>query len=129
MAMAISTRLQPSAAVRSNDEDQGLAQYGDGTFAAPIEFTTGQGPAGIVIADFTGDGKPDVITANYGGSSISLLRHNGLNGSRPVSSRPSVLTPQITRKKSLRRTSTATESWMWLSAKQWTSSRWPPLRL
>jgi hypothetical protein len=53
---------------------------GDGTFAAPIEFTTGQGPAGIVIADFTGDSKPDVITANYGGSSISLLRHNGLNG-------------------------------------------------
>jgi len=53
---------------------------GDGTFAAPIEFPTGQGPAGIVIADFTGDGKPDVITANYGASSISLLRHNGLNG-------------------------------------------------
>ena len=53
---------------------------GDGTFAAPIEFTTGQGPAGIVIADFTGDSKPDVITANYGGSSISILRHNGLTG-------------------------------------------------
>ena len=53
---------------------------GNGTFAAPIEFTTGQGPAGIVIADFTGDGKPDVITANYGASSISILRHNGLTG-------------------------------------------------
>ena len=53
---------------------------GNGTFAAPIEFTTGQGPAGIVIADFTGDGKPDVITANYGASSISILRHNGLIG-------------------------------------------------
>jgi hypothetical protein len=53
---------------------------GDGTFAAPIEFTTGQGPAGIVIADFTGDEKPDVVTANYGGSSISILRHNGLTG-------------------------------------------------
>jgi hypothetical protein len=53
---------------------------GNGTFAAPIEFTTGQGPAGIVIADFTGDGKPDVVTANYGGSSISILRHNGLTG-------------------------------------------------
>ena len=53
---------------------------GDGTFAAPIEFSTGQGPAGIVIADFTGDGKPDVITANYGASSISILRHNGLIG-------------------------------------------------
>ena len=53
---------------------------GNGTFAAPVEFTTGQGPVGIVIADFTGDGKPDVVTANYGGSSISILRHNGLTG-------------------------------------------------
>ena len=53
---------------------------GDGTFVAPVEFTTGQGPVGIVIADFTGDGKPDVVTANYGGSSISILRHNGLTG-------------------------------------------------
>jgi hypothetical protein len=53
---------------------------GNGTLAAPIEFTTGQGPAGIVIADFTGDGRPDVITANYGSSSISILRHNGLTG-------------------------------------------------
>ena len=53
---------------------------GNGTFVAPVEFTTGQGPVGIVIADFTGDGKPDVVTANYGGSSISILRHNGLTG-------------------------------------------------
>ena len=53
---------------------------GNGTFVAPIEFTTGQGPVGIVLADFTGDGKPDVITANYGASSISILRHNGLTG-------------------------------------------------
>ena len=51
---------------------------GNGTFAAPVEFTTGQGPSGIVIADFSGDGKPDVVTANYGGSSISFLKHNGL---------------------------------------------------
>src|SRR5262249_49787325 len=53
---------------------------GNGTFAAPIEFPTGQGPVGIVIADFTGDGKQDIVTANYGASSISILRHNGLTG-------------------------------------------------
>src|SRR6476646_907521 len=53
---------------------------GDGTFSAPIECATVKGPAGIGIADFTGDGKPDVITANYGSSSISILRHNGLIG-------------------------------------------------
>jgi len=53
---------------------------GDGTFVAPIEFSTGQGPVGMVIADFTGDGNPDVITANVSASSISILRHNGLIG-------------------------------------------------
>jgi len=53
---------------------------GNGTFAAPVEFATGQGPSGIVIGDFTGDGKPDVVTANYGASSISILKHNGLTG-------------------------------------------------
>jgi len=53
---------------------------GDGTFVAPIEFSTGQGPVGMVIADFTGDDNPDVVTANYGGLSISILRHNGLIG-------------------------------------------------
>jgi len=53
---------------------------GNGMFSSPVEFATGQGPVGIVIADFTGDGKLDVVTANYGGSSISILRHNGLTG-------------------------------------------------
>jgi len=53
---------------------------GNGAFAAPVVFATGQGPSGIVIADFTGDGKPDVVTSNYGGSSISILKHNGLTG-------------------------------------------------
>ena len=53
---------------------------GNGTFSAPIEFPTGQGPAGIVVADFTGDGKPDVVTANSGASSISILKNNGLTG-------------------------------------------------
>src|SRR5581483_3037850 len=53
---------------------------GDGTFVAPVEFSSGQGPVGIVIADFTGDGNPDVVTANTSASSISILRHNGLTG-------------------------------------------------
>jgi hypothetical protein len=41
---------------------------GNGTLAAPIEFTTGQGPVRIVLADFTGDGKADVVTAKTGTS-------------------------------------------------------------
>src|SRR4029078_5758342 len=61
---------------------------GNGTFGSPVEFATGQGPVGIVIADFTGDNKPDVVTANYGGSSISILRHNGLSRKAARFSRP-----------------------------------------
>jgi hypothetical protein len=53
---------------------------GNGIFSPPVEFATGQGPVGITVADFTGDGKPDVATANFGGSSISILKHNGMSG-------------------------------------------------
>jgi VCBS repeat protein/FG-GAP repeat protein len=55
---------------------------GDGTFAPSVVFTTGQAPVGIVVADFTGDGKPDAVTANlaFSAMSISFLRHNGQAG-------------------------------------------------
>ncbi|HET8645927.1 MAG TPA: FG-GAP-like repeat-containing protein, partial [Vicinamibacteria bacterium] len=55
---------------------------GDGTLSAPVEFTTGQAPVGLLLADFTGDGKPDAVTANYYWSAltVSFLRHNGQTG-------------------------------------------------
>ena len=55
---------------------------GDGTLGAPVVFATGAGPVGLVVADFTGDGKPDVATANWYWSalSVSFLRHNGQSG-------------------------------------------------
>src|SRR5262249_53264303 len=47
-------------------------------------FATGQGPLGLVVGDFTGDGFPDVVTANFGfngnNATISLLKHNGQSG-------------------------------------------------
>ena len=57
---------------------------GNGTFSARSEFASGQAPVGIVVADFTGDGYGDVVTANYrllgNGNTVSLLRHNGKSG-------------------------------------------------
>ena len=58
---------------------------GDGTFGTLSIFTTqNQGPVGLAIADFTGDGYLDVVTANRGyafdGTTISLLAHNGQTG-------------------------------------------------
>ncbi len=58
---------------------------GDGTFGEPDFFITGEGPVGLVVADFTGDGFPDVLTADNGyvagaNDTMSLLRHNGQSG-------------------------------------------------
>ncbi len=60
---------------------------GNGTFSqARRQFTTGPGPLGMAVGDFTGDGFPDIVTADgafYGtGSTISLMRHNGQSGSQ-----------------------------------------------
>jgi hypothetical protein len=58
---------------------------GDGSFAAPEFFPAGEGPVGIAVADFTGDGHPDIITADNGyvagsNDTMSLLAHNGETG-------------------------------------------------
>lgn len=60
---------------------------GNGTFSpARRTFSTGPGPLGVAVGDFTGDGFPDIVTADgafFGnGSTISLMRHNGQSGSQ-----------------------------------------------
>ena len=78
--------LDAFATIRGvNDDETKLLVWrnnGSGALAAPLEFTTGQAPVGLVVADFTGDGKPDVATANYafGARTVSFFRHNGLTG-------------------------------------------------
>jgi uncharacterized repeat protein (TIGR01451 family) len=46
-------------------------------FAAAKSYPVGTSPAGIVVGDFNGDGKPDIAVANTGSSSISILLGNG----------------------------------------------------
>jgi hypothetical protein len=53
---------------------------GDGTFAERVEFAAGSIPLGMVLADFDNDGFVDVVTANKGNNTASLLRHNGQTG-------------------------------------------------
>jgi len=43
------------------------------TFAAAQTFSTGAYPLALGVADLNGDGKPDLVTANYLGSTISVL--------------------------------------------------------
>ena len=50
-----------------------LLGRGDGTFAAGQDYTVGYAPRSVVLADFNGDGKLDIATANSGASSASVL--------------------------------------------------------
>jgi hypothetical protein len=49
---------------------------GDGTFGPRQELQVGVGPLAICTGDLNGDGTPDIVTANYGGS-VSLLLSRG----------------------------------------------------
>jgi hypothetical protein len=59
-----------------------LLGNGDGTLQAPTLFTAGPGPMmtlSVAVADLNGDGKPDLATADYNGTSgtLSVLLGDG----------------------------------------------------
>ena len=44
-----------------------------GTFAAPISFPAGNGPASVSVGDFNGDGRPDLAVGNSASDNVSVL--------------------------------------------------------
>ena len=59
-------------------------------FAAQRSFATGTYPMSVAVADLSGDGKPDLIVANYSSSSISVLTDN----TTPGATTPSFIGPK-----------------------------------
>jgi len=51
--------------------------HGDGTLAPAVNYMAENGPIAVAIADFDGDGNPDLAVSNFGSNSVSLLRGNG----------------------------------------------------
>ncbi|MBM3433912.1 MAG: hypothetical protein FJX93_04060, partial [Bacteroidetes bacterium] len=56
------------------------------SFSAKVDFTAATNPRGIAIGDINGDGKKDVVVANYGSSSVSVFANTATSGSISTSS-------------------------------------------
>jgi elongation factor P hydroxylase/preprotein translocase subunit SecB len=55
------------------------------SFASKVDFTIGGVPFSVAVGDLNGDGKPDLVVANYGTDSVSVL----LNTTAPGAAAPS----------------------------------------
>ncbi len=60
-----------------------VSTVGNIVFSTGVSFSSGTGPNGIKLSDLDGDGKLDVVTANYSAgasTSISVLKNNSTTG-------------------------------------------------
>ena len=56
------------------------------SFAAKVDFSTGNSPYSIAIGDLDGDGKPDLALTNSGSNTVSVLRNTSTSGTIDASS-------------------------------------------
>ena len=56
------------------------------SFATRVDFATGAQPQGVEVRDMDGDGKPDLLVANSGDGTVSILRNTGVVGSLTTNS-------------------------------------------
>ncbi len=46
-------------------------------FGTPVSFEVGRAPVSVAMGDVSMDGKPDLVTANFGAGTVSVLLGNG----------------------------------------------------
>ncbi len=51
---------------------------------SPVNYATAETPSAVAYGDFNGDGKPDLVTANYEANAVSVLLNNGAGGFDPA---------------------------------------------
>jgi autotransporter-associated beta strand protein len=67
----------PDIAVATGTGVSLLFGHGDGTFAAPVNFSFGNVPFSLAAADLRGDHKMDLAVTNFNGNNVSILLGNG----------------------------------------------------
>jgi len=50
------------------------------SFAPPVTYPVGAQPQGVITADINGDGKADLVCANAGDGTLTILTNNGVGG-------------------------------------------------
>ncbi len=58
-----------------------IGSIGTNSFAAKVDFTTVASSFSVAIGDLDGDGKADLVVANFGDDKLSVLRNTSTNGS------------------------------------------------
>ena len=76
--LVVTTTGANSISVLRNTASPGTVD--SGSFAAKVDFSTGTSPDDMRIGDVDGDGKPDVIAANAGATTMSILRNTSTSG-------------------------------------------------
>ncbi len=77
LATANNSSVSPSLSVFRNTATSGSITTS--SFAAKLDFATGNNSYGVAFGDLDGDGKADLATANNGSNSVSVIRNNPLN--------------------------------------------------
>src|SRR5262249_20177846 len=81
-------------AVTGRNTNAALVMYGNGngTFQAPVSFGVGLKPLAVTSGDLDGDGKPDLVTTNNDGSSVSVLLNSVLIDGGSYTESPTTVT-------------------------------------
>ncbi|HTG48602.1 MAG TPA: VCBS repeat-containing protein [Actinomycetota bacterium] len=77
MAIVSAVALAVSAAGTAGASTRSLGSPPPIRFAPTRSYRTGPSPQQVAFADFDGDGTVDLVTANQGGRTVSLLRGRG----------------------------------------------------
>ena len=83
--LAIADEVYGTVTVLLNTTAPGASSV---SFAPPQTFPTGHNPEGVAIADFNGDGKPDLAVTNGSDNTVSILLNTTAPGATTASFAP-----------------------------------------